>query len=98
MSCVRKAANGNGYVLKRCTKKIQHMNFLKSVGHRHSMGHCHPALRSSAVVRTLSAIPDLSRVKAKLQVKKFAWNPSSARVTAQGPPSKYNVDSRKTSV
>jgi hypothetical protein len=30
-----------------------------------------------------------------LQVKKFVWNPSGARATAQGLPSKHNVDSRK---
>ena len=34
-------------------------------------------------------------LQVKLQVKKFAWNPSSAIGTAQGLPSKHNVDSGK---
>ena len=41
---------------KEVARKIQHMNFLKSVGHRHSVGHCHPALPSSAVSRVLSSL------------------------------------------
>jgi len=41
---------------KEVARKIQRMNFLKSVGHRHSVGHCHPALPSSAVSTVLSSL------------------------------------------
>jgi len=47
----------------------------------------------SGLVRVSTPKPELLQVK--LQVKKFVWNPSGARATAQGLFSKHNVDSRK---